>query len=71
MNITSRIHIKIEKAEQKLKVIESSIEEELRKPWQIRRKALLDFLYKEKVMYQFLLNELKAVIETGLMDENV
>jgi hypothetical protein len=63
MEITFRIQNKIKEFEERLQLLEFKMSEEMQKPYQIRENRLLEFIYKEKSVYDFAILELKDLIE--------
>ena len=62
MSIESKIRNSINDCRERLRVIESAVSAEIKKPLFQRRRDLLIFLYKEKEVYAFALRQLENLL---------
>ena len=65
MSIESKIRNSINDCREKLRVIETAVGEEIKRPLFQRRRDLLIFLYKEKEVYTFALHQLENLLGGG------
>lgn len=63
MDVTAKVEAAIRDFEAQLLLVETALEQEMQKHYKLRKTLLLDFLYKEKVRYQFALSEFKKVLD--------
>lgn len=61
--IHEKVHTAIQTFEEQLSVIDITLEEEMQKHYKERKTLLLEFLYKEKIRYQFALSEFKKLLD--------
>jgi hypothetical protein len=63
MDVTAKVESAIKEYEAQLLLLNTALEQEMQKHYKTRKTLLLDFLYKEKVRYQFALSEFKKVLD--------
>jgi len=59
----NRLHIRLDKWQEKLAVVERALDQELQKHYSSRRGNLLLFLYREKVICINVISELRALAD--------
>ena len=65
MELNENVAIKIKEFESQLEFLEIELAREMQKDYKKRKALLLDFLYKEKTIYQFALTEFKKLLDVS------
>lgn len=63
MSVVARIESHIRKLEAKLTFIESQLANEMKKSFRTRNNLLMNFLYEERIRYEFALSEFKIILK--------
>jgi hypothetical protein len=69
MSLEEKIRIAVNDCRERLELIKAASEIEILKPFGEQQRDLLTFLYKEKEVYSYALDQLESLLKTDLCEE--